>query len=166
MKLPSLLSFLAFLSAFTLSLRAAPEYPHLGPDIYDTTASGAELIEAAIEKAKAEKKHVLLDLGTNWCPWCRKLHHTFQTAPEVKERLARDFVLVYIDMNMRRSPARNTDIDERYGRPLKQGIPVLIVLDSLGNHLVTQETGVLEEGDVHDPKKVAAFLDLWAPQRR
>lgn len=166
MKLPAVLTLVSvFLLVVTRGL-SAPEYPHLGPDIYDTTASGAALIDAAIEKAKAENKHVILDLGTNWCPWCRKLHHTFQTAPEVKERLARDFVLVYIDMNMRRTPARNTDIDERYGHPLKEGIPVLVVLDSQGNHLVTQETGVLEEGDVHDPKKVAAFLDLWAPQRR
>jgi len=161
-----LLPLFTLLFLLPLSLRADAEYPHLGPDIYDTQASGAELIAAAIEKAKAEKKHVLLDLGTNWCPWCRKLHHTFQTAPDVKERLERHFVLVYVDMNMRRTPARNTDIDERYGRPLKQGVPVLIVLDSAGNHLVTQETGVLEEGDVHDPKKVAAFLDLWSPQRR
>ncbi len=166
MKPLPLLTILFFFSGFILSLHAAPEYPKIGPDIYDTSASGAELIEAAIEKAQAEKKHILLGLGTNWCPWCRKLHHTFQTAPEVRERLARNFVLVYIDMNMRRTPARNTDIDERYGRPLKQGIPVLIVLDSNGNHLVTQETGVLEEGAVHDPKKVAAFLDLWSPQRR
>lgn len=154
------------LLALTLSARADAEYPAIGPDIYDTQVSGAELIAAAIAQAKSGNKHVLLDLGTNWCPWCRKLHHTFQNAPAVKERLARDFILVYVDMNMRRTPARNTDIDERYGRPLKQGIPVLIVLDADGKHLVTQETGVLEEGDVHDPKKVAAFLDLWSPQRR
>ena len=157
--------FLAALALIASTLHAAPEYPQIGPDIYDTNANGADLIAGAIAKAKADNKHVLLSLGTNWCPWCRKLHHTFQTAPAVKERIERDYVLVYVDMNMRRKPARNTDIDRRYGRPLKEGIPVLLVLDADGKHLVTQETGVLEEGATHDPQKVAAFLDLWAPKR-
>jgi hypothetical protein len=28
--------------------------------------------------------------------------------------------------------------------------------------MTTQDTGKLEQGDHHDPKKVLAFLDQWA----
>lgn len=161
------MKLLALLAALftTIALRAAPEYPKQGPDIYDPAASGAAQITAALEQAKTSGKHVLLDFGANWCPWCRKLHHTFQTAPEVRDRLARDYVLVYIDVNMRHGPKRNADVNTRYGNPIHEGLPVLVVLDADGKQLVTQETGALEEGDHHDPKKVAAFLDRWAPKR-
>lgn len=155
----------AVLLLAALTLRAAPEYPAQGPDIYDPTANGEHDIAAALKQAKTEQKHVLLDFGANWCPWCRKLHHTFQTAPEVRDQLARDFVLVYIDVNMRHGVKRNSDVNLRYGNPIHEGLPVLVVLDADGQQLVTQETGALEDGDHHDPKKVAAFLARWAPKR-
>jgi hypothetical protein len=31
--------------------------------------------------------------------------------------------------------------------------------------LTTQDTGKLEEGDHHDPKKVLAFLNEWAGKK-
>ena len=148
---------------FTLPLRAAPEYPDKGPDIYDPKANGMEKIALALKQAQAEGKHVLLDFGANWCPWCRKLEHTFETAPEVRERLERNFVVVMIDVNMRHGEKRNADVNEKYGNPIHQGLPVLVVLGADGKLLITRETGALEEGDHHDPKKVAAFLDRWKP---
>jgi hypothetical protein len=39
-----------------------------------------------------------------------------------------------------------------------------VVLDADGRLLVTQETGVLESGQGHDPVKVLAFLATWAAQ--
>lgn len=147
-----------------LSLRAAPEYPDKGPDIYDPKADGAKQIAAALEQARAQGKHVLLDFGANWCPWCRKLHHTFETAPEVRDRLAQDWVVVMIDVNMRHGEKRNYEVNLKYGNPIHQGLPVLVVLDADGHQLVTRETGALESGDHHDPAKVAAFLDRWKPQ--
>jgi thiol-disulfide isomerase/thioredoxin len=39
-----------------------------------------------------------------------------------------------------------------------KGVPYLVVLDGEGKIVSRQETGVLEEGDHHDPKKVLAFL--------
>lgn len=151
------------LAAFTL--RAEPEYPKQGPDIYDPKANGSAQIDAALQEAKAAGKHVLLDFGANWCPWCRKLHHTFATAPGVSARLSRYYVVVYIDVNMRHGEKRNYDVNLRYGNPIHEGLPVLVVLDADGKQLVTQETGALETGDHHDPQKVADFLDRWAPKK-
>ena len=145
-------------------LRAA-EYPQQGSDIYNPGADGKAQIADALRAAKADGKHVLLDFGANWCPWCHKLHHVFTTNPEVKERLSRDYVLVYIDVNMRKGTKRNTDVNEKYGNPIKEGLPVLVVLDADDRLITTQETGALEDGDYHDPKKVAAFLDRWAPKK-
>ena len=44
---------------------------------------------------------------------------------------------------------RNADVDQRYGHPTRFGLPALVVLDSDGKQLTTQDTGKLEEGDHH-----------------
>lgn len=60
---------------------------------------------------------------------------------------------------------RNMDLAAKYGADLKAaGIPYLTVVDAAGKSLANQETGSLEDGPEHDPKKVLAFLSgLRAP---
>ncbi len=145
---------------------AAPEYPARGPDIYDPAADGFALVRAAQDQARAGHQRVLLDFGANWCPWCHALHRLFTTEDRIRRRLASGFVVVMIDVNRRHGPARNAALNERYGNPVRFGLPVLVVLDADGRPLVTQETGSLEMGDgteAHDPAKVLAFLEKWAP---
>ncbi len=148
-----------------LPLRAEPEYPSQGPDIYNTQADGFAQIAAALEQAKAAHKQVLLDFGANWCPWCHRLHHTFTTDPDVAKEIFNDYVVVMIDVNMRHGIKRNSEVNENYGNPIHEGLPVLVVLDASGRQLFTQETGALENGEGHDPAKVLAFLKKWAPTR-
>ncbi len=150
-------------------LAAAPEYPARGPDIYDPAADGSALIRAAQEQARAGRQRVLLDFGANWCPWCHALHHLFNSDDRVRRLLADAYVVVMIDVNRRHGTARNAAVNEHYGDPIRLGLPVLVVLDADGRPLVTQETGALEKGDgsvAHDPAKVLAFLEQWAPPRR
>jgi len=143
-----------------------PEYPKLGPDLYDPKSDGNAQITAALATAKAENKNVLLMFGANWCIWCRRLDHTFATDAGVAAALKQNYVLVLIDSNWRNGTKRNHDINLRYGNPLKEGLPVLVVLDPAGTQLTTQETGALEDGkSAHDPAKVTAFLTRWAPKR-
>jgi hypothetical protein len=143
-----------------------PEYPKLGPDLYDPKSDGKAQIDAALSTAKAEKKNVLLMFGANWCIWCRRLDHTFASEPKIAAALKENYILVLIDSNWRNGTKRNEDLNLRYGNPLKEGLPVLVVLDAAGQQLTTQETGALEDGgSAHDPAKVRAFLARWAPKR-
>jgi len=133
-------------------LRADPEYPKMGPDIYDVRADGS-----------AEGKRVILDFGANWCIWCRRLHATFEADPGVSAALEGGFVVVMIDVNTRRGEKRNAAVLEKYGNPTAHGIPVLVVLSSDGKPLTTKDSGELEEGHGHSPAKITAFLAAWAP---
>jgi thiol:disulfide interchange protein len=152
------------LVALALPLAAAPEYPKMGPDIYDTKADGKAQVAAAVERAAAAKKHVLVVFGANWCIWCRRLHQAFED-PKIAAVLRANYEVVEIDVNTSNGSARNADLDERYGKPTKNGLPVLVVLDGKGKPLTTQETGALEEGDHHSPAKVVRFLERWKPNR-
>ncbi|MEO7932777.1 MAG: thioredoxin family protein [Chthoniobacterales bacterium] len=129
----------------------------LGADIYDPKADGKKLIASALELAKKENRHVLLDFGANWCPPCHSLHQLFQSNTAIREKLAASYVLVMIDTN----EDRNHDVNLRYGTPTLRGLPVLVVLDSGGNQVFTQDTSGFESGKNYDAKKVLAFLNKW-----
>lgn len=104
---------------------------------------------------------MLLQFGANWCPWCHKLHQLFASDAAIAAELKRSYIVVMVDVNK----GHNKAVDTRYGEPTKQGLPVLVVLDADGKQLTTQETGALENGPAHDPHKVLAFLEDWAPAR-
>ena len=162
----SFLLLVAGLGLFALSLAGAPEYPKRGPDIYDTKADGNQQIAAALQRAEVGHKRVLLMFGANWCLWCHRLHTTFEQDAALRTVLAKNFEVVLVDVNTRNGTKRNAGVNERYGNPIKLGLPVLVVLDTAGQPLTTQETGALESGNGHDPKKVLAFLEQWGPGKR
>lgn len=131
------------------------------PPIYDTKADGGRQIAEALKIAGRENKRVLLQFGANWCIWCHKLHELFEKDKAVAKKLADQYQLVLIDVDMVGDVRHNDAIDKQYGRPTRHGLPTLVVLDAAGRQLTTQETASWEVGDHHDPAKVLGFLTKW-----
>lgn len=126
------------------------------PPIYDEQLAGAPAIAAALTRARAGGKHVLIEWGGNWCSWCYKLHDVFHNDPIVQPLVTEHYELLLLDEKL------NRQLMEEYGGKETQfGFPHLTVLDAQGKVLTNQETGSLETGDHHDPEKVAAFLKQW-----
>ncbi|MCC7291269.1 MAG: thioredoxin family protein [Phycisphaerales bacterium] len=136
------------------------------PDIYDRKADGFKQIETALAVAKRENKRVLLQFGANWCPWCHKLHDLFKSNKDIARTLLYEYEVVLIDVDTVDGKVHNADVNAKYGNPMQKGLPVIVVLDASGSPLTTQDTAALEDGDHHDPAKVAEFLGKWkaAPQ--
>jgi thiol-disulfide isomerase/thioredoxin len=129
--------------------------------IYDETSDGSKQIADALVTARKKHKHVLIQFGANWCSWCHKLHRLFETDKNVAGELKRDYVVVLIDVNN----GHNQAVDKKYGNSTRFGLPALVVLDTDGKSLITQDTGALVEGDHYSPEKVMAFLKKWSPTR-
>jgi thiol:disulfide interchange protein len=129
------------------------------PQLYDTTADGFAQIDAALAEAKPAGKRVLLQFGAEWCGWCHRLHRLFESDEQIAAALEANYVVVLIDVD----GDHNEAVDEKYGNPTQHGLPVVVVLDVDGTPLTTQDTAELEEGDAHDPARVLAFLNQWAP---
>ncbi len=128
--------------------------------IYLEEANGKELIAAALQKAKQDHKHVLIEWGGNWCGWCYKLHDVFHHDVTVHPIVAEQFELVLIDNR------ENRDLMLEYGgKDREYSFPHLTILDWEGRVLVNQETGCLEDGPRHDPKLVSEFLTKWLPKK-
>jgi thiol:disulfide interchange protein len=154
------LSALALLPA--AGLRADPEYPKTGPDVYDVHADGSAQIATAVATAAVVNKRVILVFGANWCIECHRLSATFKNDAGVAKALEAGFIVVKIDVNQRHGTDRNEAVVERYGNPIAHGVPVLVVLDSDGKLLTTKDSGEWEEGEGHRPAKILAFLSAWA----
>eukprot|EP01012_Entosiphon_sulcatum_P036020 TRINITY_DN45824_c0_g1_i1.p1 TRINITY_DN45824_c0_g1~~TRINITY_DN45824_c0_g1_i1.p1 ORF type:complete len:163 (-),score=23.03 TRINITY_DN45824_c0_g1_i1:128-616(-) len=158
-----LLNLLLCFGALATSLfAAAPEYPSMGPDIYDPKVPAEKLIASAITQAKREDKKVLLLFGANWCPWCRRLHKALTQETAVQARLRQKFVLVFIDANTRNDKQRNAAVIAKYGNPLQYGLPVFVVLDRDGTQLTTRETASLAaDTEAQVASRVLVFLNEW-----
>jgi thiol:disulfide interchange protein len=131
------------------------------PAIYNENADAAKQIADALALARKEDKRVLLHFGANWCGWCHKLHKLCQTDADIAAKLKEAYVVVLVDVNK----GHNGDINKKYGNPTRFGLPAIVILDADGKALTTQDTGKLEQGDHHDPKKVLAFLNEWAGKK-
>jgi thiol:disulfide interchange protein len=128
--------------------------------IYDVNADAKAEVAAAIKKAHAEHKRVLLDFGGNWCGDCRVLDINFHK-PENQELLKKYYVLVDIDIGRM---DKNVDLAEQYGVPLKKGVPALSVVDGHGKVLYAQKNGEFEAMRSMDPASVHEFLEQWKPK--
>jgi thiol:disulfide interchange protein len=149
------------------ALGAAADPPPAGtvrPDLYDRTADGNQQIADALKTAQRDHKRVLLMFGANWCGWCHKLQGLFDSNKDIARTLLYEYELVHVDVESVAGKQHNADVNERYGNPIRHGLPVLVVLGADGKQLHTQETGALEEGDHHNPQRVADFLKKWQPE--
>jgi thioredoxin-related protein len=132
--------------------------------IYDKAADARAQVAKAVERARHDDKRILLMFGGDWCGWCHKLHELFNTNREVAQTLRNEYELVTVDLEAPNGAELLKRCKEALSKDELQkgvGYPFLAVLDADGKVVTAQRTDPLEEGDHHDPKKVAEFLNKW-----
>ena len=89
-------------------------------------------MEEAVEKAKTEKKLILVNFtGSDWCPPCIAIHEAVFSKKEFIEQVKKQFILCVID-----SPKKDNELAEK-NKPLLNkykitGFPTLLLLDEVG----------------------------------
>lgn len=129
-------------------------------NIYNPNADAAQDLEKAIAEANRQGKHVLVQIGGNWCPWCVKLHNLFTTDSTVAAVINKNYVLVKVNYSKEN---KNLEILNKLDKPQRFGFPVLVILNGNGQRIHTQDSGLLESGEGYDLKKVIGFLKNWTP---
>jgi thioredoxin-related protein len=125
---------------------------------FDPARDAAKDIKTAIKTAGKEKKRIILDIGGEWCIWCKRLDKLFTTNEEIKKFLDEKYIIVKVNFSKEN---KNEKVLSKY--PKVKGYPHLFVLESNGKLLYSQDTGDLENGkDGHDPVKVMDFLKKWS----
>ena len=127
------------------------------PDRFDPKRDPEKDLLAALARAKAEGKRVIVDVGGEWCSWCHILDRFFASHADLDA--LRDARYVWLKVNFSKEN-ENRAFLSRW--PKVAGFPHLFVLGADGKLLHSQDTGALEQGKGYDPAKMRAFLERWS----
>ena len=130
---------------------------YAGVSRFDPSRDASADIQNALAEARRTGRRVLLDVGGEWCIWCRRLDTLFTVHAELEKYRAAHYVVVKVNWSPEN---KNEKVLSRY--PPVRGYPHLFVLETDGTVLRSEDTGELEKGKGHDPEKVMAFLRAWA----
>jgi thioredoxin-related protein len=130
--------------------------------LYHPEADAAKDLAAAIKKAAAEKKYVLIQAGGNWCSWCIEFARFARATPKIDSAMNAGFVWYHLNLSKENE---NKKIFKQLGYAQRFGFPVFIILNEKGERIHTQNSEYLEDGKKsYNPIKVQAFLEMWSPR--
>ncbi len=129
------------------------------PDIYPPPEQAQADLTAALQEAAGQHRRVIVDFGGNWCTDCHVLDgymHDSTNQPLIDA----NFLVVHVNVGR---IDQNLDIAERYGIPLKKGVPAIAVLSSHGKLLYSQTGGEFQDMRHMDSTALTEFLQRWKP---
>lgn len=130
--------------------------------LYNPSANAAKDIAAAVKKAKAENKFVLIQAGGNWCKWCIEFARFAKADPKIDSVIKASFVWYHLNYSKEND---NKAMFSKLDYPQRFGYPTFIILNSKGERIHTQNSEYLENGkESYDRQKVQSFLEMWSPR--
>ncbi len=126
--------------------------------IYNPESNAISDINNAVALAGKENKHVLIQVGGNWCKWCIRLHQFIESQFQLDSMISANYVFIYVNYSKEN---KNPEAMARLDFPQRFGFPVFVVLDGNGKRLHTQDTGYLEEEGSYSEEKIKTFLKNW-----
>jgi thioredoxin-related protein len=127
---------------------------------YDPKANPKADFQTACARASKEGKHVLMDVGGEWCGWCHRMDKFLTDQPELAALLAKNYVLLKVNFS---EENKNEAFLAQY--PKVNGYPHLFVFDASGKLLKSKSTGELEEGKGYHLGRFLEFLEEYAPRK-
>jgi thioredoxin-related protein len=127
--------------------------------IYSPFADAKSEVTAAILRAGETGKHVFIQVGGNWCPWCIRFHKFVHDNAKLDSLLKANYEVVLVNFSKENE---NREILASLDYPQRFGYPVFVILDGKGNRIHTQDSGFLEEGIGYSREKVERLFLLWS----
>ena len=140
--------------------RSLPEPAKPNPELYPPPGEAQPELKAALARAAAEHKRVLVVFGANWCYDCHVLDATFRSAA-FAPLVSSSYVVLHV--NIGDEGKDNNDLAARLGVSLEHGVPSLAILNPDGSVVVAQKNGEFESTTRIGPTDVRSFLEKWKP---
>ncbi|OIQ70063.1 thiol:disulfide interchange protein DsbD [mine drainage metagenome] len=160
---PFMNTLLRFLTFFVLAVLPWFAVAQDLPTRFDPRRDAAKDLMTAQKLARTENKRVLVDVGGQWCSWCRMFDRLVDSQSQIRAELERHYVWVKINYS---TENKNLAVLSKW--PMIHGYPYLLVLDGAGKVLHAQGVQGLEietdkEADEnYDPARVMALLSRYA----
>jgi thiol:disulfide interchange protein len=126
---------------------------------FDPKRDAAADIQAAIAEAQKTGKRIIVDVGGDWCSYCRQMDEFFQLHSDLAQLRDANFITVAVFYS---SENKNEKVLSRY--PKVEGIPHFFVLENDGTLLRSQHVLELRVSGAYDHDKTKDFLIKWAPR--
>ena len=129
--------------------------------LYKPTENADSALNAVIEKAGKEGKHVFVQIGGNWCVWCARFNEFVTKDAQLDSAVNKNYIVYHLNY----SPENiNKSVMARFSYPQRFGFPVFIVLDGKGKQLHIQNSAYLELAKSYNKERVLEFFDHWSPK--
>ncbi len=147
------LLLLAFnLSAAISTGHSLPKYSTHYDIKQDAFKDGA----AAVKLATETHRRILIELGGNWCSWCKKMDVFFDANPDIKQQLHQTFVMLKINVSDEND---NAEFLKAFPKPL--GYPHMYVSEYNGSVLWSQDTAEFLKDGKYSRQAFLAFFKRW-----
>ncbi len=123
---------------------------------FDPKRDAQKDIDDAVTEASKSNRRIILDVGGNWCIWCKRLDTLFMKNKDLNEFMHKNYVVVKVNFSKENE---NEKVLSQY--PEIKGYPHMFVLEKDGKLIHSQDTGELESGKGHSREKVFGFLKKW-----
>ncbi len=140
-------------SAATFTAENLPTYSKVYDDQRDPFADA----NAALALAKASNRQVLIEIGGNWCSWCKKMASFLDQNPEVYQTLHQQYVLLKVNVS-----DSNENSDFMKALPPVLGYPHMFVATAQGKMILSKDTAELLDNDDYSTIKWLSFLNEWS----
>ena len=140
-----------FVALYTAVAAASGQVP--ASDRFDPTRNAAADVTRALAEAKRTGRRLMLDVGGEWCSWCKLMDNFFASNADV--RTLRDQSYVWLKVNYSKEN-KNEALLSRY--PKISGYPHLFVLDGDGKLVASVDSGPLEDGRGYSHMRMTAML--------
>jgi thioredoxin-related protein len=124
---------------------------------FDSTRDAQKDLNDAIKEAKRLNKRIYVDVGGEWCIWCRRLDNFYASNSDLQEYLDKHYV--YLKINFSKGNMNEKVLSQF---PKIEGYPHIFILDKKGKLIKSKDTGELEEGKGYSHDKALSFLKKFA----
>jgi thioredoxin-related protein len=124
--------------------------------IYDPTLNPFKQLNKAAIEAKKDNKNILMIVGGDWCPWCRRIAKLIEEDNEIKNAIS-NYVVIKIHYSKQN---KNTEFLSNF--PKIDGYPHIFILDKNKKLIHSQNTGELESDGGYDKEKFLTFLKKFS----
>ena len=129
--------------------------------LHNPVADASAELNIAIKSAKAENKHVLIQVGGNWCIWCKRFNAFTKNDASVDSLINANYIVYHLNYSKEN---KNLSVLKTLEYPQRFGFPVFVIPDGDGKRIHTQNSSLLESKETYyDKNDVMDFLKQWSP---
>ena len=131
--------------------------------VYNEDIDPIAQIDKAVKKAGAQDKHVMCQVGGNWCIWCLRFADFVEKDNAVNQAMHKNYEYIHVNYNPRTPEGKEKGkaLLKRLAGCGRFGYPVFVVLDGKGKVMHIQDSSFLEDGNGYSAEKVLRFLNAW-----